>query len=189
MAVTCSSPFYFLALLILNSKIMSEIKHLSEKEGLDKLKSLAEEIRICMFCTRVGDLPFASRPMSTSQVDEQGRIWFLSAASSDKNLEIRNDEQVQLIYAQPDSSHFLTVTGKATQTRDRKKLDELWTKLAEAWFKQGKDDPELTAICVVPADVYYWDTKNGKMITLLKIAASAVSGARADGGVEGEIRL
>lgn len=168
---------------------MGEVKNLAQSDAIKKLKELAEDIGICMFCTDLGKVPFSTRPMGTQKVDDNGDIWFLSAASSDKNDDIRHDSDVQLIYAKNSDAHFLSVSGKATVTKDPAIIEELWNKLAEAWFKGGKDDPNLTAVCVKPSEAYYWDTKNGKMISLIKIAVSAVTGLRMDGGVEGKIRL
>lgn len=36
---------------------------------------------------------------------------------------------------------------------------------------------------------YYWDTKHGKMLTLLQLAASAMLGKSTDPGVEGKISV
>lgn len=168
---------------------MGEIKNLSQADALKKLKELAEDIGVCMFCTDLGRVPFQTRPMGTQKVDADGNIWFFSDASSDKNDEIRHDSDVQLIYSKVSDSHFLSVAGTASVSRDKAKIDELWNKMAEAWFKGGKDDPNLTVVCVKPREAYYWDTKNGKMISLIKIAVSAVTGVQMDGGIEGKIRM
>lgn len=157
---------------------MGEIKDLSHNDAIKKLKEIAEDIKICMFCTKTEKLPFQTRPMGTQKVDDDGKLWFLSAADSDKNEEIKQDENVQLIYSKASDSHFLSVSGKASITRDKTKINELWNKWAEAWFKGGKDDPRLTVVCVEPIDAHYWDTKNGKMITLIKLAISAFSGKK-----------
>lgn len=168
---------------------MGDIKNLTQNEGVQKLKELAESIGVCMFCTNTEKIPFETRPMGTQIVDEEGTFWFFSSSESDKNFEIKKDQQVQLIYSKVSDSHYLSVSGVANISRDRKKIDELWNKMAEAWFKGGKDDPKLTLISVKPNDAYYWDTKNGKMISLIKIAVSAVSGKQMDGGVEGKIKI
>ncbi len=168
---------------------MGEVKDLAAEPAIKKLKELAEDIRICMFCTKTEEQPFETRPMGTQQVDSDGNFWFFSAAGSHKNYEIKENEQVQLIYSKVADSHYLSVSGRATINRDKKKIDELWDKMAEAWFKEGKEDPSLTLICVKPDSAYYWDTLNGKMITLIKIAISAVSGKQMDGGVEGKLKL
>jgi general stress protein 26 len=81
------------------------------------------------------------------------------------------------------------VKGTAFETRDRKTLDDLWNKAAGAWFKGGKDNPNLVAVCVTPKEAYYWDTKHGKMVSLIKIAAAALSHHVMDDGIEGRITL
>lgn len=52
-----------------------------------------------------------------------------------------------------------------------------------------KDDPDISVIKITPQDAYYWDTVHGKMITILKIAASVVTGKKPDEGVEGKIKV
>jgi general stress protein 26 len=168
---------------------MGELKNLTHIEAILKLKELAEDINICLFCTNLGHAPIDSRPMSTQEVDEQGNIWFLSGQSSNKNLEISVDHKVQLMYADPSSSKYLSVYGHAEAFKDRQKIEEMWSNIAKAWFKEGKDDPEVTVIRVTPEDAYYWDTKDGKMISLIKIGISAISGKEMDGSVEGAINV
>lgn len=168
---------------------MGEFKNLSHEEGIKKAKALAEDINICMFCTESENLLVETRPMATQQVDAEGNFWFFSIAKSDKNFEIKAGSNVQLIYANVSDSHYLSVYGTASITKDRKKIDELWNKMAEAWFKGGKDDPNLTLVKVTPSDIYYWDTQHGRMVSLFKIAISAISGKQMDDGVEGEIKL
>lgn len=168
---------------------MSEIKNLASHEAIAKLKELAEKIDFCLFCTSLHQAPSISRPMSTRQVDEQGNIWFFSRETSNKNREIRADNRVQLMYAQTGDSEFLTVYGRAEILKDRAKTDELWSSFAKAWFNEGKDDPELTLVKIIPEEVHYWDTKNGKMISLLKIVASAILNKELDSGVEGDLEI
>ncbi|MCW3104822.1 MAG: ral stress protein [Bacteroidetes bacterium] len=168
---------------------MGNVKHLAYGEAIEKMKKLAEDINICMFCTG-SKLPFETRPMATQQVDSDGNFWFLSDSSSDKNMEIKEGTDVQLIYAKPGDSHFMSVAGKAIVLKDKPVIEGLWTPMAKAWFKGGVDDPNLTAICVKPEDAYYWDTENGKMVSLVKIAVAAMSNKETDdGGVEGKMKI
>lgn len=168
---------------------MGETKDLSNQEGLKKIKELAEQTKICMFCTNLGKQPFETRPMGTQEVEEDGTIWFFSGMDSYKNEEILDDNRVQLIYSNPDKSQFMTVYGHAKIIKDREKTEELWNVFVKTWFQEGKDDPNLTLIKVQPESAYYWDTKNGKMVSLIKIALSAVTGKTMDGGVEGSIEV
>lgn len=168
---------------------MSEINNLENQMAFAKMKELGEGIGTCMFCTKLQSPPFHTRPMSVSKVDEDGKFWFISSSESDKNMEIQNNDSVQLIFSDPSGSRFMSVYGEADILTDSKSIDEAWVPVAKAWFKEGKETDDLTVIKVHPAYAYYWDTKDGKMISLLKIAAAAITGAAADGGREGELTV
>jgi general stress protein 26 len=168
---------------------MSETKNLVSSDALKKLKELATSADICMFTTSLDKLPLSSRPMSTAEVDDEGYIWFLSKKSSDKNREIENDSRVQLFYASKGSAEFLSVYGTATIIINREKTKEIWTPIAKAWFTEGIDDPEVSLIRVTPLDSYYWDTKNNKLVYLLKAAASMAMGKTVDDGVQGKLSV
>ncbi|WP_026705741.1 pyridoxamine 5'-phosphate oxidase family protein [Flavobacterium soli] len=168
---------------------MSDLKNLTNEKAVAKLKKLAEASRICMFCTDLNHTPFSTRPMSVQEVDEMGNLWFLSSADSNKNFEIRQDESVQLLFSNVSDSEYLSVYGKAFIYKDKTTIEDKWSPLAKAWFTEGKDDPNLTVLRVQPEFVYYWDTKNGKMVSMLKIAAGAIIGKTMDDGVEGKLSV
>lgn len=168
---------------------MSTTENLASEDAITKLKNLAEEIGTCMFCTNLATPPFSTRPMSVREVDQEGNVWFISAATSNKNVEIKKEEQVQLLFSQPSSAHFLDVYGSAAVYTDKATIEDKWQPMAKAWFSGGKDDPAVTVIKVTPTRAYYWDTQNGKMISLLKIAAAAITGRHMDGGIEGKLDL
>ena len=168
---------------------MGSYKDLVSQEGRDKFKELVESAGMCMFASNLDSLPISARPMSTLEVDEDGSLWFFSQASSDKNYEIKSDSRVQLFYNNTKSSEYLSVAGTAIIIRDEEKAKELWTAWSKAWFNKGVDDPELTIIKVVPEDIYYWDTKTNKVVSLLKIAVGALTGKSMDDGVQGKITV
>jgi general stress protein 26 len=168
---------------------MGETKNLSNTEAIEKIQDIARDADICLFATNLSQLPIAARPMSTQKVDDDGNLWFLSSKSSAHNQEIGMDSRVQLFYSHKGSSEYLSVYGEATILVDREIAKELWNPMVKAWFPEGVDDPELTIIKVVPSDAYYWDTKNNKTVSLLKIIAGAVTGKTMDDGIKGKISV
>ncbi|HEY0655677.1 MAG TPA: pyridoxamine 5'-phosphate oxidase family protein [Chryseosolibacter sp.] len=168
----------------------SSVQNLADQEAIDKIKELVDHTKVCFFTTHLDETPLPTRPMHTQQVDDEGTFWFFSDAESEKNFEIKNDSRVQLLYANPDKAEFMSVYGHAMVSRDRARIEELWSSMAKAWFKNGKDDPSLSVIQVIPDEAYYWDTKRNKMVSLIKILASAVSNSRSgDDGVKGKLSL
>lgn len=166
---------------------MGEVKNLSNQEANKKIKELAEKADFCLFTTNLTSIPLTTRPMSTREVDEEGCIWFFSRKDSSKNKEIMADNQVQLFYSNKSNSEFLSIYGRASVIEDKARAKELWSAFAKTWFNDGYDDPELTLLKIKPEQARYWDTKDGKMVTLLKIVTGAIAGKEFDGGVEGKL--
>jgi general stress protein 26 len=165
------------------------VQHLEHQDAIEKMKEIVEHTNICLFTTHLEEAPLPTRPMATQKVDEEGNFWFLSDAASRKNFEVKSDSRIQLFYANPSKYEFMTVYGHAVEYKDRQIVEDLWTPVAKAWFKEGKDDPSLTAIMVIPDEAYYWDTKSSKMVALVKILASMVSDRTMDDGVEGKLKV
>jgi len=170
-------------------KNASKFENLHQQDAIDKFKEIVDHESTCLFTTKLSQVPLNTRPMAVQQVCDQGNFWFLSSSDSEKNIEIQQDPRVQLFFLNTGKFEFLSVYGKATISRDRNKIDELWSDIAKAWFEQGKEDPKVTVIKVTPEEGYYWDTKDGKLISMIKIAASAVLGKTLQEGVEGTVAV
>lgn len=163
--------------------------NLRNQEGIQKIKQLATEIDICLFCTNIKvDQGETTRPMSTQGVDEDGTIWFFSDRNSIKNKEIQHDKNVHLYYSHPGKSSFMVLNGEAEIVFDKEKVEELWTPHVKAWF-EGKDDPNISLLKVTPTDAYYWDVEGNKMINFFKYIASIATGAELIDAKEGNINI
>ncbi|MDG4951207.1 pyridoxamine 5'-phosphate oxidase family protein [Weeksellaceae bacterium KMM 9724] len=169
---------------------MSE-KNYFNKEAIDKLKELAESARICMMTTKLDERPSPSRPMTLQEVDENGILWFLSGRDSDKNYELKKDTKTQLYFMNNSKSEYLSVYGTAEIYLDQNTIDEHWSVAANAWFKEGKEDPNVSVIGIKPLDMKYWGTKHGKFVDIALMAYSALTGADkgSDGGEEGKLEV
>ncbi len=162
--------------------------NLTQAEARQKIKALAESIDFALLLTALNQQPIHTVPMSTKQVDEEGCIWFLSSKQSDHNRHLEQDERCELHYANPASMEFLVLAGTARIETDKARLKELYGATDDVWFG-GCDDPNLTAIRFKPATGHYWDSKHGKLISLLKMGAAAVTGSEANIGRHGELKV
>ena len=151
--------------------------NLEQQQAVKKLRELAKDIDMCLFCTNLKrDDGATCRPMSTQEVDDNGDIWFFSGKDSDKNREIAADKKVQLFYSHPGKNSYMVVNGEASISTDKTKIDELWSPLVKAWFTEGKEDPNISLIRITNINAYYWDTKGNRMINFFKMVASAATG-------------
>lgn len=166
------------------------MEHLRDRPAVEKIKEIVKKAQSCFFCTaaRTGTSSGA-RPMNVRQVDEEGNLWFLSASDSHKNLELTLDPTVTLYFQGSPHSDFLHLTGKATVSRDRAKIEELWEPVIQTWFTEGKDDPRITVIQVAPHEGYYWDTKHGTAVAGVKMLLGAMLRKTMDDSVEGTVSV
>jgi general stress protein 26 len=163
---------------------------LVRKEAIDKLKDMVEKAESCFFCTTPSAGPSKGvRPMSVQEVDDKGHLWFLSSTDSFKNEEILKDPSVKLFFQGSAHSDFLFMEGVARITQDREKIKELWKPVMKTWFTEGKDDPRISVIRVIPSEGYYWDTKHGNVIAGIKMLIGAALGKTLDDSIEGKLKV
>lgn len=164
--------------------------HLSGAEAVAKMRELVKKAPTCMFGTSITTgSPISMRPMSVQRVDDDGSLWFLSANDSHKDTEILQDGRVQLVFAGSAHTDFMTLYGRAELSADRKIIEELWSPLLKTWFTEGKDDPRISVIQVIPESGYYWDTKHSRPIVFAKMVVGAVLGKTLDDSIQGQLRI
>ena len=166
-------------------------ENLFSKEAVAKLKELSERAKTCMFITNLDKTPpVNARPMNLQECDDEGNLWFISSKESNKNMEIARDNTVQLYFMNNGEYEYLSIIGQAFIYDDKATIGEKWSIFANAWF-EGKNDPNVSIIRVAPKEVYYWDTKAGKFVSMLHFFTAIVTGGTSDNsdGVEGEIKI
>jgi len=163
---------------------------LTGAKAIEKMKELVDKAETCFFCTAAtSNDSTGTRPMSVQEVDDQGNLWFLSADDSHKNQDLDRDPSVKLYFQGSAHSDFLTLSGRASISRDKAKIKQLWEPIVKTWFTEGQDDPRITVIKVTPADGYYWDTKHGAAIAGAKMLVGAAIGKTLDDSIEGHLRF
>lgn len=163
-------------------------ENLNKEESWKKLRSMVDDIKVAMMVTGLEKTPINAIPMRTKKIDDKGNIWFISMGNSEHNKNLQINENVHLLYSDPDDNEFLTLYGHAEIVKDRSVLEDLYSATTDNWF-DGVDDPKLTAIKVKPAEAYFWDSKTNKYVTLLKMGVGALTGNKQDVGEKGKLNL
>lgn len=130
----------------------------------EKVWDLIKDIKFAMFGTQGTDGRLYARPMANQKRDADGYLWFFTSADSAKVDEIVHNPNVVLSYAEPEKSNYVSICGAAMVVRDQGKIDELWSDFLKAWFPEGKDDPNVTLICVEPHSAEYWDNPSSSFV-------------------------
>ena len=161
---------------------------------LDELYDLIEGIEIAMFTTRRSDGRLVSRPMATQTQADGADLWFVTDVESHKLDELAFDPHVNLAYYRDGSREWVSVSGTATVTQDRRLIHELYQKDWKAWFGDqggardgGPDDPRLALIQVEVDSVTFLKVDKPKPIILFEVAKGMVTGSTPDVGVQREV--
>ncbi len=150
-----------------------------------KLQELLKDLRFTMFTT-TGEGRLRARPMTTINADDIGHLWFLTDRDAEVAQDILRDPSVGLAYADDGSSTYVSVSGSAAWSEDRRRIERLWNPAMRAWWS-GSDDPKIVAIDVRVDAAEYWDGPNSRIARLAGILVSAATGKEYEGGEHGEL--
>ena len=158
----------------------------------EKLWQLIKEIRFSMFTVRHANGHLHSRPMTTqnTSVEDDSSLWFFMSRGSEPVADLCREGSVNVAYADVGADSYVSVSGNATVVEDLAKKRQLWSKMAQAWFPGGAEDPDLALVQVKISHADYWDVKENKLVQLMKIAHAAITGKPPAGmGEHGEVRM
>ena len=150
---------------------------------LEDLYELIEGIEIAMFTTRRPDGHLVSRPMATQTQAEGSDLWFVTDIESHKLDELEHDPHVNLSYYRDRTREWVSVSGTAVITQDRRLIRELYRPDWKAWFGDeggerngGPDDPRLALILVDVYSVTYLKVDKPKPVVLFEVLKGVVTG-------------
>ena len=148
---------------------------MNKQAQMDTIQAMVKDIKYTMMTTRNDENHLHSCPMNTTETSIGAKeIWFIGHKPSETVDNIKQNPEVNLAYVTQDSEKYLSISGTAELVEDEEKLNELWSVMYNAYFEQGKDDPKVQLIKVVPHGAEYW--ANGNAITsAVKMAAAALT--------------
>jgi general stress protein 26 len=134
---------------------------------------------VAMLLTQEGG-KLRARPMSTCLERDSNAIFFLTDARHYKDDEIARNPAVNLSFADAGGQNYVSVTGTASISNDRAKIEQMFSTPAKAWWDSA-DDPNIRVLKIMPDDAEFWDSP-GKVISYVKMAAAVVSNTRPEIG-------
>jgi len=143
--------------------------------GRAELLELLKKYDTAILTTVSPDGSLHSRPMAVQKAEPDMDIWFSTALDSTKVRDLEADPRVGLTFYESAGKGYVSVSGRARLSRDRKRIAELWQPSWKLWFPDGKDDPEITLLVVEPEQAEYIDPTTNKLV-LLQAVARAVTG-------------
>jgi len=161
----------------------------SQSEAIARLNELIKNINMAMLTTIDHDGTLRSRPMATQQAEPDGTLWFFTGIDTHKVGELKDHDQVNVSYSDAGANSFVSVSGTATISRDKQKIEELWNPINKAWFPDGPEDPNIALIKVDVHAAEYWDAPNSKMVQVVGFLKALATGQAYDPGENEKINL
>lgn len=157
--------------------------HAPLEKKLEDLYELIEGIEIAMFTTRRSDGHLVSRPMATQTQAEGTDLWFVTDIDTHKLDELEFDPHVNLSYYRDRTREWVSVSGTAAITQDRRAIRELYRPDWKAWFGDqggerdgGPDDPRIALILVDVHSVTYLKVDKPRPVVLFEVVKGMVTG-------------
>lgn len=151
---------------------------MSNKSTHETLWDLIKDIQFGMFIHRHPNGMLHAHPLTVQnkKLDEGHTLYFFISQSSELFTNVKSDGTVNVAFADKGKDAYVSLSGQASISNDRAKIEELFTPIAKAWFRGGVDDPDLALLTVNIHHAEYWDMKESQMVQLFKMAKAALTG-------------
>lgn len=159
------------------------------KGELTRLYNLIDEIEIAMMTTRRSDGHLESRAMANQKPAPGADLWFVTSDGTAKLHDLAADSHINLAYYKDRTREWISVSGIASTSRDRKTIGELYAADWKMWFpdegdpRHGTpDDPRLVLIGVDIQFAVFMEVNKPTPVVLYEMAKGWALGERPDIG-------
>jgi general stress protein 26 len=142
-------------------------------DELTRTARLIDGLSVAMLTHPSHDGYLVSRPMAPLEMDADGALWFFVDREAQHGEQLRS---VNLSFVDAARSVFVSISGHAEIVGNRERIEAMWTPLARPWFPGGAQSPKLALLKLVPHHIEYWDAPHSRVVRLLALAASVMTG-------------
>ena len=129
---------------------------MTKQNPISRVWDIIEKAGVGMLTTQfAGGL--RARPLEARADRDAGLIWFVTDVRGAKDDEIGAAHDIGLVFMEEGSGAYLSITGRASVTRDSAKAKEIWKKSDNIWLPGGASDPNARVLCVEPITAELWD--------------------------------
>ena len=141
------------------------------------------------FWKELGDSPFImlglkgveddrTRPM-TAQIDvpedgdkdDGGQIYFFGTKSDGVGQAVTSSSRAVATFASKGHDLFAHIHGTLVASDDRQVIERLWNPAIAAWYKDGKNDPDLQLLRFDTESADVWEAKAGASLKAAALKA------------------
>ena len=138
-----------------------------------RVRALIERAGVAMLMNVDERDTHVGRPMLPLFIQDDPHIFFLTHQSSRKVMQLAARPQVGLTIIS--ANCYLVIIGSAQISRDPDLIRRLWSPTYRAWFPEGRDDREATAIRVAVERIDYWEPPTSRIVRLVQAVKAVVT--------------
>jgi general stress protein 26 len=147
----------------------------------DRVRDILEKSRVGMLTTH-GALGLRARPLDARPDRGAGVIQFVTDVRGLKDDEIEADARVCFTVIDTDDNAYLSVTGRASITRDNILAAKIWKKTDDVWWPDGPRDQYVRVLTIEPIKAELWDGPASTLVAVYEFAKARLTGAKPDLG-------
>lgn len=136
------------------------------------LGNLIESISVAMLTTFDSRGALISCPMAPLELCEEGAIWFLIDANSEK---LQYLKVLNLSFSDVANGVYVSLSGYGEKITDRAHIKSLWTPYNLPWFPDGTKSSDLLLLKFKPESAEYWNAQLNKMEHMFGAYVSVVA--------------
>ncbi|MCW5959586.1 MAG: pyridoxamine 5'-phosphate oxidase family protein [Pyrinomonadaceae bacterium] len=154
----------------------------AKNDEMKKIGEFIKDIDFTMMTTINSNGELEARPMSTQKTEFNGEVYFFTFEDTEKVAQIKANPKINLAYSDTDNNTYVSIKGTARISKDRAKMEELWSPPLKAWFPDGLETDGLALIVVTADAAEYWDSTSSVIAQALGMAKAVITGESYDYG-------
>ncbi|MGV8939008.1 MAG: pyridoxamine 5'-phosphate oxidase family protein [Allorhizobium sp.] len=110
------------------------------------------------------------QPMAPFADAKTNTIWFYTRKDSDMVKALRPGQRAHFVVVGKGHDYHASLGGVIEERHDAAKIDQYWSSVVEAWFEDGKKDPQLTMLALHLDDGEIWASTGNSLKFAWEIA-------------------
>lgn len=149
---------------------------MSRNDDIVRVWDIVDEVGVCMLTTTF-DGGLRARPVEARADRERGLIRVVTDRRSAKEHEIEAEHDIGLAFVDAANSVYLSISARASVSRDRGEIEKAWRASDIVWWKGGPADPEVCVLLIVPRLAELWDGPSSRIVAAFEFAKARLTGA------------
>ena len=111
---------------------------------------------------------------------DQSLIYFFTRLSGTLTAKVGLGATGRIVMISKDADFYAWLEGALVQNSDRATIDRLWNPSVAAWYKEGREDPDLSLLMFTPRSGKIWVSSDSTLLYAWEMARAYATGERPD---------